>query len=156
MKARLWLILLPLPLLLLSACGGGSDSPDYAARQLGLDLPQCQSFTAADSHGGFHGDGLLQMELVFSPKNGETVAEELSSQPNGRWNAFPMDQQMADYLWNSGAGMAGWPVPEEGWWYLLDRQTDGEGSMFDRPSHNYTFACYDSDTNTLYYLELDT
>ena len=134
MKARLWLILLPL--LLLSACGGGSDSPDYAARQLDLDLPQCQSFTAADSHGGFHGDGLLQMELVFSPKNGETVAEEISSHPNGCWNAFPMDQEMADYLWNSGAGMAGWPVPEEGWWYLLDRQTDGDGSMFDRPSHN--------------------
>ena len=85
MKARLWLILLPLPLLLLSACGGGSDSPDYAARQLDLDLPQCQSFTAAGSHGGFHGDGLLQMELVFSPKNGETVAEEISSQPYGRW-----------------------------------------------------------------------
>lgn len=143
-------------MLLLVSCGGRSDSPDYAARQLGLDLPQYQSFTSADSHGGFHGDGLLQMELTFSPEDGETVAEALSSQSSGRWNALPMDQEMEDFLWNGGAGMAGWTVPEHGWWYLLDRQTDGEGSMFHRYSQNYTFACYDSDANTLCYLEFDT
>lgn len=143
-------------ILLLASWGGRSDQPDYAARRLDLDLPPCQSFTTADDHGGFHGDGLLHMELVFSPEDGDTVAEAISSHPSGRWNPFPMDQEMEDFLWNGGAGLAGWPVPEEGWWYLMDRQSDGEGSMFHRYSQNYTFACYDTGTNTLYYLELDT
>ena len=145
-----------LALLLLASCNGRSDSPGYAARQLDLDLPAYQSFSVADSHGGFHGDGLLHMELVFSPEDGATVAESVSSHPSGRWNPFPMDEEMEEFLWGGGAGMAGWPVPEEGWWYLMDRQTDGEGSMFGRYSQNYTFACYDSQTNTLRYLELDT
>lgn len=60
--------------LLLSGCAS-SDNPDYAARQLGLELPPCQTFSRNDSHGGFHGDGLLRMELTFSPEDGETVAE---------------------------------------------------------------------------------
>lgn len=143
-------------ILLLVSCGDRSDNPGYAARRLDLDLPPCQSFTTADDHGGFLGDGLLHMELTFSPEDGQTVAEEVSTHPSGLWNPFPMDQEMEDFLWNGGAGLAGWPVPEEGWWYLVDRQTDGEGSMFDRPSQNYTFACFDADTNTLRYLELDT
>lgn len=143
-------------LVLLSSCGSRTDQPSYAARQLVLNLPSCQSFTSADSHGGFHGDGLLHMELIFSPEDGETVAEAISTHPSGLWNPFPMDQEMEDFLWNGGAGMAEWPVPEEGWWFLMDRQTDGEGSMFNRYSQNYTFACYDSETNTLRYLEFDT
>lgn len=143
-------------LFLLASCSGSTDQPSYAARQLDLDLPAYQSFSVADSHGGFHGDGLLHMELTFSPEDGQTVAEAISTHPSGRWNSFPMDQEMEDFLWNGGAGMAEWPVPEEGWWYLVDRQTDGEGSMFHRYSQNYTFACYNAELNTLYYLELDT
>ena len=47
-------------------------------------------------------------------------------------------------------------VPERGWWYLLDRQEDREGSMFQRSSFNYTLAVYDSAAATLSYLEFDT
>ena len=148
-------ILSVLLLLLLTGCGG-ADRPDYAAHQLALALPPCRSFTSADDHGGFHGDGLLHMELTFSPEDGESVEAAVSSHPNGLWNPFPMDQKMEDFLWGGGAGMAGWPVPEEGWWYLSDQQPDREGSLFDRPSQNYIFACYDSDSDTLYYLEFDT
>lgn len=152
MRARLGLLLVPL--LLLTSCA--RSGADLAAHELDLDLPAPQSVTSADSHGGFLGDGLLHMEIVFSTEDGEQVEGEVSHHPSGRWNPFPMDEEMEEYLWGGGAGMAGWPVPEEGWWYLEDRQRDGEGSMFDRPSHNYTLAMYDSETATLYYLELDT
>ena len=52
--------------------------------------------------------------------------------------------------------LAGWTVPERGWWYLLDRQEDREGSMFQRSSFNYTLAVYDTAAATLSYLEFDT
>ncbi|MCI7472123.1 MAG: hypothetical protein MSB10_00335 [Clostridiales bacterium] len=39
---------------------------------------------------------------------------------------------------------------------LLDRQANGEVSLFDHPSQNYTFAYYDAEINTLRYLEFDT
>lgn len=152
MRVRLGLLLVPL--LLLTSCA--RSGADLAAHELDLDLPVPQSVTSADSHGGFLGDGLLHIELVFAPEDGEQVEGEVSHHPSGRWNPFPMDQEMEDFLWNGGAGMAEWPVPEEGWWFLMDRQTDGEGSMFNRYSQNYTFACYDSETNTLRYLEFDT
>ena len=64
---------------------------------------------------------------------------------------------MESFLYRGGAAeLAGWTVPERGWWYLLDRQEDREGSMLQRSSFNYTLAVYDSAAATLSYLEFDT
>ena len=104
---------------------------DYVARELELELPTAQTTDTYDDHGGFHGDGLLHTELTFSPEDGARVEEAVSHHPSGRWNPF-------------------------GWWYLLDRQEDREGSMFQRSSFNYTLAVYDSAAATLSYLEFDT
>ena len=59
-------------------------------------------------------------------------------------------------LFRQAAELAGWTVPERGWWYLLDRQEDREGSMFQRSSFNSTLAVYDIAAATLSYLEFDT
>ena len=68
-----------------------------------------------------------------------------------------MDDKMESFLYRGGAAeLAGWTVPEHGWWYLLDRQEDREGSMLQRSSFNYTLAVYDSAAATLSYLEFDT
>ena len=85
------------------------------------------------------------------------MEEAVSHHPSGRWNPFPMDDKMESFLDRGGAAeLAGWTVPERGWWYLLDRQEDREGSMFQRSSFNYTLAVYDSAAATLSYLEFDT
>lgn len=118
---------------------------DYVARELELELPTAQTTDTYDDHGGFHGDGLLHTELTFSPEDGARVEEAVSHHPSGRWNPFPMDDKMESFLYRGGAAeLAGWTVPERGWWYLLDRQEDREGSMFQRSSFNYTLAVYDS------------
>ena len=130
---------------------------DYVARELELELPTAQTTDTYDDHGGFHGDGLLHTELTFSPEDGARVEEAVSHHPSGRWNPFPMDDKMESFLYRGGAAeLAGWTVPERGWWYLLDRQEDREGSMFQRSSFNYTLAVYDSAAATLSYLEFDT
>ncbi len=132
---------------------------DYVARELELELelPTAQTTDTYDDHGGFHGDGLLHTELTFSPEDGARVEEAVSHHPSGRWNPFPMDDKMESFLYRGGAAeLAGWTVPERGWWYLLDRQEEREGGMFQRSSFNYTLAVYDSAAATLSYLEFDT
>ena len=130
---------------------------DYVARELELELPTAQTTDTYDDHGGFHGDGLLHTELTFSPEDGARVEEAVSHHPSGRWNPFPMDDKMESFLYRGGAAeLAGWTVPERGWWYLLDRPEDREGSMFQRSSFNCTLAVYDSAAATLSYLEFDT
>ena len=152
---RIWIAVLPV-LLLLAGCGGEKDA-GYVARKLDIVLPQPAAVTSGDSHGGFHGDGLLHTELTFFPEDGARVEEAVSHHPSGRWNPFPMDDKMESFLYRGGAAeLAGWTVPERGWWYLLDRQEDREGSMFQRSSFNYTLAVYDSAAATLSYLEFDT
>lgn len=42
-------------------------------------LPQPAAVTSGDSHGGFHGDGLLHMELTFSQEDALAVEEAVSS-----------------------------------------------------------------------------
>ena len=59
---RIWIAMM-LALLLLAGCGGEKDA-GYVARKLDIVLPQPAAVTSGDSHGGFHGDGLLHMELT--------------------------------------------------------------------------------------------
>lgn len=148
---------LPILLVLLMLWSAIWRPGDYVARELELELPSAQTTDTYDDHGGFHGDGLLHTELTFSPEDGARVEEAVSHHPSGRWNPFPMDDKMESFLYRGGAAeLAGWTVPERGWWYLLDRQEDREGSMFQRSSFNYTLAVYDSAAATLSYLEFDT
>lgn len=142
-------------LLLLGGCGRESAA-DYVARSLELELPKPVSVTAGDSHGGFHGDGLLHIELTFAPEDTAAVEEAVSHHPNGHWNTFPMDGELEAVIYGNCGDEAVWPVPERGWWYLMDRQENGTGGMLTRASFNYTFAAYDADTGILYYQELDT
>ena len=145
-----------LALLLLLGGFGRESEADYVARSLDIDLPEPLSVTYGDSHGGFHGDGLLHIELTFDLEDRAAVEEEVSSHPSGCWNPFPMDELMEEVAYGNCADEVDWPIPENGWWYLLDRQEDGEGGMLTRASFHYTFAVYDSDTGILYYQELDT
>ena len=150
------IVSIALALLLLLGGFGRESEADYVARSLDIDLPEPLSVTYGDSHGGFHGDGLLHIELAFDLEDRAAVEEEVSSHPSGCWNPFPMDGHMEMVVYGNCADTVSWPVPENGWWYLLDRQEDGEGGMLTRASFHYTFAVYDSDTGILYYQELDT
>ena len=50
---------------------------------------------------------------------------------------------------------------EEGYYFFLDRHSQSktphdDSDIFDRSSYNLTVAIYDSQSDTMYYLELDT
>lgn len=141
--------------LFLTACGGGGEER-YVGRQVGLDLPRAQEAESTDSHGGFHGDGLLLDKLVFTPADGEEIEEQIQKRGD-LWNPGPFDDYLGGILYEGGPAAEGeWPrSPKTAYWFFHDRH-EGEGALDQRGSWNYTAALYDAGTDTLYYLEFDT
>ena len=95
---KLQLASLTLAALLLAGCGGEKDA-GYVARKLDIVLPQPAAVTSGDSHGGFHGDGLLHMELTFSQEDALAVEEAVSS---AGWSLFPMEPELEEHLYPDG------------------------------------------------------
>ena len=173
MKKSMLIGMMAVLALLLTACGGGS-ARDEIAGALELDLSGCEVVSSWDDHGGFHGDGTTLIELECS---GGGVLDQIREDSN--WKALPLDRtaqalvygvreesgteetgimvyQTGPYLTDEEGDLL---VPEirEGWYRLIDRHAEaGETDLLDRSSLNFTLALYDTDTDTLYYFEMDT
>ncbi len=144
----------------LTACGARGE----AAGALGLDLSKGEEISSYDTHGGFHGDGASCVAYRFED---DAVLKEIEA--SSRWSAFPLDDTARALVYGLSNGTSqigpmlndeqGEPlVPqiENGYYLLIDRQTDAEGDMLDRYSFNFTLGLYDIDARTLYYCKLDT
>ena len=62
---------------------------------------------------------------------------------------------------HSGDGAPVIPEVENGYYYFLDRHSQStnpkdDSGVLDRASYNFTIAIFDTDQQTLYYMELDT
>ena len=176
MKKSMLIGIMAVLALLLSACGGGSARSvrDEIAGALGLDLSGCEVVSSWDDHGGFHGDGTAFAELKCS---GGGVLDQIMEDSD--WKAFPLDRtaqalvygvteetgteeagitvfQTGPYL-NDSDGNPLVPEIQEGYYRLIDRHAQaGESDILDRHSFNFTLALYDTETDTLYFCELDT
>ena len=162
--------------LLLSACGVGSARGvlDEIAGALELDLSGCEVVSSRDDHGGFHGDGTAFAELNCS---GGGVLDQIME--DSGWKAFPLDrtaralvygvteqtgtEETGIMVYQTGPYLTdeeGDPlIPEirAGFYRLIDRHAQaGETDLLGRASLNFTLALYDTDTNTLYFCEMDT
>ena len=155
------LLFLSLFVSVLTACGTKGDE---AAKVLGLDISNGEEISNVDTHGGFHGDGTTCIVYHFDD---DTILEEIKS--SAKWKEFPLDDtvQALVYGWSDGATQIGpmlndnegHPIVSEirnGYYLLIDRQNGAEGDILDRYSFNFTLGLYDTDTNTLYFCELDT
>ncbi len=150
-------LMLLVPLLLICVWIWESEG-SYLGRKLGIGLPAPQSWESKDDHGGFHGDGLRQDVLQFSPEDGEVVEKRIKSRGD-LWNPGPFDDYLGGVVYAGGHGAkeAGWPRnPENAYWFFKDRHNQKEKILTERHSWNYTAALFDTDTDTLYYLEFDT
>ena len=159
--------------LLLAACG--SQTPQEEVSQaLGLDVSGGQVVSASDDHGGFHGDGTTFVELQFAD---DAVLEQIEE--GGDWEALPLDRTARALVYGGreevGTEETGITVyqtgpyvtdddndpliPEirAGFYRLIDRHAQaGETDLLSRASLNFTLALYDTDTDTLYFCEMDT
>ena len=176
MKKSMLIGIMAVLALLLSACGGGSarSVQEEVAVTLGLDLSGCEVVLSWDDHGGFHGDGTAFAELNCS---GGGVLDQIME--DSGWKAFPLDrtaralvygvteqtgtEETGIMVYQTGPYLTdeeGDPlIPEirAGFYRLIDRHAQaGETDLLGRASLNFTLALYDTDTNTLYFCEMDT
>lgn len=122
-----------------------------------------------DDHGGFLGDGEMVVKLSFSDTDCLNRIKESSA-----WNPLPLTKNLEAFVY--GAVIYGCnhgpyihdedynpvvPKIENGYYCFVDRHSQSKDKKDDSPllnrySINCSLAIYDTDTNLLYYLELDT
>ncbi|MCI8375531.1 MAG: hypothetical protein HFI29_08860 [Lachnospiraceae bacterium] len=147
----------------LTACG--SQKPqDIVSEELGIDASDGSKISYFDNHGGFHGDGTAYIALSFAD---HTVLDQIET--STPWKSFPLNETVKTLVYgisdktsrigpflNDGNGNSLVPEIKNGYYLLIDRHTDKSTDILTRSSFHFTLGLYDTDTDTLYYCELDT
>lgn len=150
----------------LTACSSESIQ-DSVSKELGINVLTGKEISSYDTHGG-NGDGTTC--IAFSFEN-DKVLEEIKS--NSDWKAFPLDETVGVLVYgvsdetskvgpflNDNNGNPLVPEIQNGYYLLIDRQTENDNTnsadILHRNTFNFTLGLYDTDTNTLYFCQLDT
>lgn len=138
-------------------------------RTLGINVQGGREIESHDTHGGFHGDGLMFTALEFAD---DTAAVQASASSN--WQPLPLSPTLTALAYGSDSGpirsgpyltdsngKSVLPAIQNGYYFFRDRHTQStdsrdERDVLSRGSFNFTLALYDTDTNMLYYIEYDT
>ena len=131
---------------------------------MGLDISNGEEISNYNTHGGFHGDGTTCIAYRFDD---DTILEEIRI--SSEWSEFPLDDTVQALVYGLSDGTTqigpflndnkGHPIVPEiqnGYYLLIDRQNEAGTDILDRFSFNFTLGLYDTDTNILYFCELDT
>jgi len=135
-----------------------------------IEFPSYAAGEIFDSHGGFHGDGVLQAKWVLKEEEYEEVVREVAASPH--WHELsilPLEQGILLYggTWQGTeyeyklAEKAGIPKTEKGYYLFIDdagyRQVEEEGChLLARYSYNIVYALLDSEEKTLYFMKYDS
>ncbi len=153
-------------------------------KTIGVDLKNAEIVCIRDTHGGFHGDGILAVCLRPDAKTAARLTEQL---PNRHWRPLPISDEAHRMLFDWGDPLAnsedfhriedhpsgraygdfpedGFPDAQLGCWIFCDKQlgdsdaryTDAHISDDERSSWNFWCAWFDADTRLLYFIEFDT
>ncbi|MGO1469893.1 MAG: hypothetical protein ACTHW2_07710 [Tissierella sp.] len=157
--------------LILTACSSKKTIRN-TSKTLGINLSDGIISKSIDSHSGFHGDGITYVEIMFSEEEGDKVTEIIEN--NEGWRSLPLTNNLntAVYGKKSLSGSTGpfvtdddgnslIPIVDNGYYFFIDRQEEGKEMKDDKKllggfSFNFTIAIYDTDSEILYYFELDT
>ena len=147
----------------LVACGERTPQ-EIVSRELGIDVSGGTEISYEDTHGGFHSDGDTLITLQFDDNSLTYAIKE-----NSKWREFPIDETTKAIVYglqkencqyspilNDGMGNALMPEIQNGYYILIDRQTETDTDILERPSFNFTVGLYDADTNIMYFSKLDT
>lgn len=136
----------------------GCGDKDTVAYNLKLNVSSGEVAESFDTHGGFNGDGATFARIKFSDDSALTQIEN-----NNVWTPLPSDETVQSLLYGDYSGFVcdengNSLIPEikNGYSMLIDKQDKSLTNMLERASLNFVLGVYDTDTNTLYYYELDT
>ena len=161
MKKRFFLLI---PAAVIVACAalwaisGASGTKRHLESRLGLSFPTGTEIVCEDSHGGFHGDGVLAAIVRFPDSQaGEKVIRSIAKQ----WTPLPVKEDWIEkfqVVWTDYAKtLDALPQNTEGFWFYRDRYKEQYGEVFypNPVMQNCTFAMLDAETGLLYVLEVD-
>lgn len=162
------MVLLLLIIFSLVGCGKKDIQSDISD-SIGIDVSKGTVLTDSDSHGGFHGDGMMFQQILFEDSD---LSDEIKD--NGNWNPMPLSENIEALVYGIEEGTSsigpfltdesGNPIIpdiQNGYYYFYDRHSESKEPLSDedvlsRASFNFTLAVYDSDNHILYYVEFDT
>jgi hypothetical protein len=169
-KKRLFLFIAAFAMCLLFAgCQDGTSTLDQWLYTLGIDPSSATVVESSDSHGGFHGDGLLFAQISIADDSVGTLLSQ-----RDEWKSLPLSENLTALVYGvaTEAGQTGpyltndanepvFPEIQNGYYYFEDRHSKStdpydDTDVLERASFNFTLAIYDTDTDTLYYAEFDT
>lgn len=148
-----------------NGCVEKKSDEQYVSGQLNFTLPAVENIESSDTHGGFHGEGHYVVKMEFDESSGVELLEQIKNKKE--WKELPLEEALELLMYGGSKGgssygyyfaqQAGIPKIENGYYYLIDRQPENEGtSLLYRRSFNFSLAIYDSSQNVLYYYEIDT
>lgn len=156
------LMLIILLVITLSACSFIKPQNEIS-KQLSIDVSQATQVSNYDTHSG-NGDGTTCIVLNFQNEN---VLKEIEANPD--WKPFPLDDTTKILVYGyedettsigsflkdeQGENLV--PQIENGYYILVDRQSNQTDNILDRGSFNFTLGIYDTENNNLYFCKLDT
>lgn len=134
----------------------GAKAKRQVSQELSLELPPSDAEFYEDTHGGFLGDGTTYIRLKFYDG---ALPENFWY--DVRWHSLPLTENLAGWVPRINGEAACALGVQTGWYYFRDRHSEAEHDWDDAPindrfSYNFTLAVYDTDTQTLHFLKLDT
>ena len=140
--------------LLLVGCGM-SDCKDYVNDLGGVDISASKVVSSYDSHGGFHGDGVLT--VCFDC----TYVSDSALEGMKAWTVFPLSDNLQHIVYGGFDDEIDIPEITNGCYLFHDRHSEAtdtadDSMLFDRFSCNFSLLLFDFDTNMLYLIEVDT
>lgn len=155
-------LLIPAAVIVVSAAlwtvSGASGTKGHLESRLGLSFPAGTEIVCEDSHGGFHGDGILAAVVKLPDSQaGENAVQSIAEQ----WNPLPVEEDWMEQfqsVWTDhGETLGVLPQNTEGVWFYRDRYKEryGEVCSPNPVMQNCTFAMLDTDSGVLYVLEVD-
>jgi len=152
-------------LISLQGCAKKESIENLLSYKLSTKIISGDIIKSEDTHGGFHNDG----ERIIVIKYNDDCANSMLSniQDNDKWSKFPMDENLNFLIYGGNKGdmyygyefakKVGIPKIEHGYYYFFNKQSnDQDTDILNSPSLNFVIAMFDSDSNTLYYFEVDT
>lgn len=147
---------------ILSGCAKTTpDDVAYISEKIGIDISGSKIIEKTDTHGGFHGDGMMFAQIEISNKKFEQELKNI-----GKWSKEPSElteillygnEEWSPYIVDDN----GEPLMkkiENGYYFIINDTDSNEENIewSEMYSVNAIVAVYDVDNNILYYYEIDT
>ena len=139
--------------------------------EIQIDISEPISSNYGCKKDGFHGDGNLIAQFKYDSASGKRITSQI--QQSGKWREFPLSENINILLYGGNkdgveysfdnAKELGLPHIEHGYYFVHNRNYEAKNIYSDSEildenaySFNVTTAIYDTDSNILYYIEIDT